>query len=141
MDEVRAVQRVRDERGFGMVSVLVAMVLLAVGVVALSSSSAFLVSLQTDASARSTASAIGVAYMEEVKQRPASSLASESPTAVNEIGEADSLGVFIRTLTVSDDPSSPDVARTTVDVEYPAGLGRTRTISLVTLIYRGYKSW
>lgn len=137
MDEVRALQRLRDERGFGMASVLVAMVLLAVGVVALSSSSAFLVSLQTDASVRSTAAAIGVAYMEEVKQRPPWSLASESPTLVNEIGDADSAGVFTRTLTVSDDPSSPDVARAKVDVEYPAGLGRTRTITLETLIYRG----
>ncbi len=133
----RALGWARDERGFGLVSVLVAMVLLAVGVVALSSSSAFLVSLQTDASARSTASAIGVAYMEEVKQRPPTTLASESPTSVNELGDADSTGVFLRTLTVVDDPSSPEVARATVDVEYPAGLGRKRTISLVTLIYRG----
>ena len=40
--------------GFGLVSVLVAMVLLEVVVVALSSSSAFLMSMQTDTSIRST---------------------------------------------------------------------------------------
>ncbi len=140
MDPVKRTRRYgRDERGFGLVSVLVAMVLLAVGVVALSSSSAFLVSLQTDASARSMAAAIGVSYMEDVKQRPPWTLASESPTTVNELGDADSTGVFVRTLTVVDDPSSPEVARATVDVKYPAGLGRTRSISLVTLIYKGNK--
>ncbi len=133
----RAPVLTRDVQGFGLVSVLVAMVLLAVGVVALSSSSAFLVSLQTDASARSTAAAIGVSYMEEVKQRPPGTLASESPMSVNELGDADATGVFVRTLTVVDDPSSPEVARATVDVKYPAGMGRMRTISLVTLIYRG----
>jgi Tfp pilus assembly protein PilV len=120
-----------------MVSVLVAMVLLAVGVVALSSSSAFLVSLQTDASVRSTATSVAIAYMEEVKRRPARALASEGPVRVNEVGQQDAQGSFVRTLTISDDPSTPDVVKAAVEVQYPAGFGRTGSVELITIIYRG----
>jgi type II secretory pathway component PulJ len=126
-----------SESGFGIISVLVATVLLAVAVIALSSSSAFLTSMQTDASERSTAASIGIAYMEEVKTRAPAGLASESPVRVNEAGEADAAGAFVRWLTVSIEPSVPDAVRAVVEVEYPAGLGRTRTTEFVTVIYRG----
>jgi Tfp pilus assembly protein FimT len=126
-----------SEEGFGMVSVLVAMVLLAVAVVALSSSSAFLVSLQTDASGRAIATSLGVAYMEEVRRRPPGSLASESPVRVNSEGVADEGGAFVRGLTIETDPIAPNVVRATVEVVYPAGIGRTGTISFQTVIHRG----
>lgn len=127
----------RDEAGFGLISVLVAMVLLAVGVVALSSSSAFLVSMQTDAAVRSTATSIAISYMEEVKRRPARALVSEGPTTVDETGQTDPAGRFVRKLTIRDDPSSPDVVQATVEVLYPAGFGRTKRVELITIIYRG----
>jgi hypothetical protein len=117
-----------------MVSVLVAMVLLAVAVVALSSSSAFLVSLQTDASGRSIATALGVTYMEEVRRRPPESLASESAVRVDAAGELDEGGAFLRGLTIEADPSVAGVLRVTVAVDYPAGLGRRGTVRMETLI-------
>jgi hypothetical protein len=120
-----------------MVSVLVAMVLLAVAVVALSSSSAFLVSLQTDASGRAIATSLGVAYMEEVRRRPSGSLASESPVRVNSEGVADEGGAFVRGLTIENDPSASNVARAIVEIGYPAGIGRRGTISFQTVIYLG----
>jgi hypothetical protein len=43
----------------------------------------------------------------------------------------------VRSLTVTEDPSAPDVVKATVDVEYPAGLGRTGRVEMVTVIYRG----
>lgn len=122
------------EAGFGMVSVLVAMVLLAVAVVALSSSSAFLVSLQTDASGRSIATALGVTYMEEVRRRPPESLTSESAAWVNAAGELDERGAFLRGLNIEADPSVDGVLRVTVEVDYPAGLGRRGTVRMETLI-------
>ncbi len=126
-----------SKNGFGLVSVLVAMVLLAVGVVALSSSSAFLISMQSDTSIRSTATSLAIAYMEEVKRRPVSTLASESATTIDEIGLDNPDGHFVRTLTVSEDASAPDVVKAMVEVEYPAGLGRTGRVEMVTIIYRG----
>lgn len=123
--------------GFGLISVLVAMVLLAVGVVALSSSSAFLMSMQTDTSIRSTATSIAIAYMEDTKRRPPRTLTSEGPTRVDEIGVEADEGLFVRSLTVVEDPSAPDVVKVTVEVRYPAGMGRTGRIELVTIIYRG----
>jgi hypothetical protein len=132
----RVRQRLSSEAGVGLVSVLVAIVLLAIGLVALSSASAFMASLQTDAAERTTASAIAVAYMEQVKIQAPSSLASEDPVRVGRKGLVDESGAFIRRLTVADEPSIPNTLRATVDVTYPAGFGRLRTVTLVTVIYR-----
>jgi len=134
---MRVLTHAARQDGFGIVSVLVAIVLLAIGVVTLSSSSAFLVSLRTDASARATAASIATSYMEEVKRRPTRELASEEPVTVNETGTQDEAGVFVRTLTVGPEASLPDAARVVVLVEYPAGFGRRRTVELVTIIYQG----
>ncbi|UCF18380.1 MAG: prepilin-type N-terminal cleavage/methylation domain-containing protein [Gemmatimonadota bacterium] len=125
------------ERGFGLVSVLVAMVLIAVAAVALSSSSAFMASLQTDASERATAAAIAIGYMEDVKMRRPTDLASEEPVRVNGTGAPDVGGAFVRSITVEREESVPDALRVTVAVDYPAGFGRTRTVELVTVIDRG----
>ena len=77
---------VASDRGVGIVSVLVAIVLLSIGIVAISASSAYLVSLQTDASERARATAIAVTYMEEVKMRLPAGLVSEDTVAVSETG-------------------------------------------------------
>lgn len=122
------------EAGFGMVSVLVAMVLLAVAVVSLSSSSAFLVSLQTDAAGRTTATAVGVAYMEEVRRRPVGTLSSEGPTRVNGLGLPDQDGSYVRTLTI--EAQAGDILKANVEVRYPGGLGRSGAVRLDTFISR-----
>ncbi len=129
--------RVRSELGFGIVSVLVAIVLIAIGVVALSSSSAFMVSLQTDAAERARASAIGITYMERVKTRPPGAIVSEDPVRVDETGTPDPDGAFVRRLTVEPEPDLSDAVRATVEVVYPSGFGRTRTLELVTVIFTG----
>jgi len=127
----------RTDAGVGLVSVLVAIVLIAIGIVALSSSSAFMASLQTDASERSTAAAIAIAHMETAKMRKAAELVSEDPVTVNEAGVADASGAFTRSLTVEPEATVAGAVRVTVEVDYPAGLGRTRTVRLVTIIYQG----
>jgi Tfp pilus assembly protein PilV len=127
----------RSERGFGIVSVLVAIMLIAIGVVALSSSSAFMVSMQTDAAERTRASAIAVAYMENVKTRPPDQIVSESEVRVSETGVPDTGGPFVRSLTVEPEASTTDAVRATVEVRYPSGFGRSRTLALVTVIFTG----
>ncbi len=128
---------VTSERGVGIVSVLVAIVLLAIGVVAISASSAYMVSLQTDASERARATAIAVTYMEQVKMRPPATLASEDTVAVSPTGAVTAGGPFLRSLTVIPEPSVPDALRATVSVQYPSGFGRTGTVEMVTVIYSG----
>jgi Tfp pilus assembly protein PilV len=138
MDEMKRYSAlVEPDHGFGMVSVLVAIVLLAIGVVAISASSAYMVSLQTDAAERARATSIAVAYMEEVKMRVPQTLASEDTVAVSETGAAAAGGAFLRTLTVIPEPSVPDALRATVSVQYPSGFGRTGTVRMVTVIYSG----
>jgi len=128
---------VTSSGGFGMVSVLVAIVLLAIGVVAISASSAYMVSLQTDAAERARATGIAVTYMEEVKMRAPDTLASEDTVAVSETGAVTEDGAFLRSLTVVPEPSVPDALRATVTVQYPSGFGRTGTVRMVTVIYSG----
>lgn len=129
--------RLRTNDGFGIVSVLVAIVLVAIGVVALSSSSAFMISMQTDAAERSRASGMATAYMELVKTRPPGEIVTEAPVTLNGLGEPDANGPFTRTLTVAPEPSTTDAVRATVEVRYPSGFGRTRTVELVTIIFTG----
>lgn len=133
----RRVQRFECERGFGLISVLVAMVLLAVGVVALSSSSAFLVSLQTDTAVRSTATSLAIAYMEDVKKRPPRTLVSEALVRVNDVGDEDDAGHFVRSLSVAEAVAAPDLIKVAVEVRYLAGMGRSGRVNLVTIVYRG----
>ncbi len=126
-----------SEDGYGMVSVLVAIVLLSAGVVVMSSSSLFMTSVETDARTRSTASSIAMAYMEQLKTRERSSLDSEAPVQVNERGLEDNNGKFVREVTVEPEPSVADAVQLAVTVLYPGGLGRQRAVVVRTIVYVG----
>lgn len=132
-----AMEEWRRCEGFSLVSVLVAIILVAVAVVAISMSSAYMTALQTDAAQRSTAASIATAYMESVKVEPLDEIESEGATRVDETGSPSADGAYVRSLTVEDDPKVADALRATVRVLYPAGLGRVRTVELVTIIYAG----
>ncbi len=121
----------RPAAGFGLISVLVAIVLLSVGVLSISQVLTQSVSMQTIMSIRTTALDVARAYMEEVKSRDPLTLVSEAEVRVNERGELDSNGVFTRELTVT----SVDLHlnEITVIVTTP----RSSPISLVTWIYDG----
>ncbi len=126
-----------SERGFGLVSTIVAMVLLGIAVTALSSSGMMALAAHTDSSVRSTATAIAASYLEEVKARRPQTLASESAIKVDADGMDNQSGNFIRSMEVAPEPELPYTKRVTVKVEYPNGLGRMGTIKLVTVIYEG----
>ena len=65
------------KHGFGLVSTIVAMVLLGIVVTALSSSGMYVMAVYTDSSTRSAATAIASTYLEEIKARQVKSLVSD----------------------------------------------------------------
>jgi Tfp pilus assembly protein PilV len=130
-------RRLTGEGGYGIVSVLVAIVLLAAGVVALSTSSVFVTSLRNEAAVRSVAASIALSYMEDIKTRERATLASEDPAKINEKGELDEAGDFLRVVDVAPDTTVVDAVRIKVKVGYPGPLGRTRAVEVVTIIYVG----
>ncbi len=122
----------RREDGFTIISVLVAIVMLSVGILALSRSGTQAMAAQTLAGNRTTALAIGRAYMEAVRSRPPAQVLSESPVNVDETGTASPNGVFTRSVEVTDVRHNLKEVR--VIVEFP----RSKVpIELVTLAFVG----
>jgi Tfp pilus assembly protein PilV len=130
-------RKVKSESGFGLVSTMVAMVLLGIAVTALSSSGMMVLAVHTDSAVRSAATAIASSYLEEVKARAPQALTSESAVRVNEDGVDDASGVYIRSLEVAAEEGLAYTKRITVKVEYPNGMGRKGKVELVTVIYEG----
>ena len=126
-----------SEHGFGLISTIVAMVLLGIAVTALSSSGMMVLAIHTDSAVRSAATAIAASYLEEVKARGPKTLTSESALKVNADGMDSQNGSFTRSLEVAPEAELPYTKRVTVKVQYPNGMGRTGTVKLVTVIYEG----
>lgn len=122
--------------GFSILSVLIAVVLMGVGVAAVSSTSVYLLSLRTESTVRSTATGLAVTYMEEVKTRPTAGLASESAVNINQQGQTDPDGSFTREMVVGTGPVA-NSKLVEVTVTYPTGLGRRGEVELVTIVYEG----
>jgi type IV pilus assembly protein PilV len=128
---IRTVRR-RDERGFTLISVLVAITILAVGLLALARTQELLARTQGATAYRATALSIARGYVEELRSRDAATLASEAAVPVDRLGEPSAAGPFSRATVVSSD--APNLARVTVHVGYPQA---KQPIELVTLIFRG----
>ena len=129
----------RSQYGFSLLSVLIAMVLVSVAVVALSGTTVYVLSLHTESNVRTTAVGIAAAYMEDVKTRDVGSLASEEEVNVNEVGEANASGSFVRALSVVAGPA-PKSKLVKVTVRYPRGRSSMGKVELVTIIYEGVDS-
>jgi len=121
----------RPDAGFGLVSVIVAMILLSVGVLAVSSVLTQSVAMQTIASQRESALFIAQSAMEQIRAMDPPDVAAVAQVTVNEDGEPDADGVFTREVTVGS--AGPNLIEVTVIVTAP----RTNPISLVTWIYDG----
>lgn len=122
----------RREDGFTIISVLVAIVMLSVGILALSRSGTQSMAAQTLAGNRSTALSIGRSYMEAVRSRPPAQVLSESAITVDETGTASPNGAFTRSVVVT--VVRHNLKEVRVIVEFP----RSRVpVELVTLAYVG----
>ena len=117
------------EAGFGLVSVLVAIVLLTVGALSVSNVLTQSMAMQTIMNTRTTALDVARAYMEEIKSRDPADIAAEDAVQVNEQGEQDETGVFTRQVLVEN--VDRNIKQITVVVTSP----RSNPIELVTLVY------
>ena len=121
----------RRDAGFGLVSVMTAIVLLSVGVLSLSQLLTQSVSMQTIIASRTSGLDVARSYMEEVKGRDPLLIEAEPEVRVNEKGEEDSNGLFTKELTVT--TVQLHLVEATVIVTMP----RSNPIRLVTWIYDG----
>lgn len=120
-----------DKAGFTLVSVMIAVCLLSLGLVALAKSQGVLARSETDTANRSSALAVAQGYTEVVRSRDPNTLASEGATQVDANGAVVAGGLYTRSTVVSSD--APNLLRVTITVNYP----RARSpLSIVTLIYK-----
>jgi type IV pilus assembly protein PilV len=115
-----------------MVAMLMAIILLAVGLMALAGANAQTVTMQTLSQNRTNAISIARAYMEQVRTRDPWSIVSESSVSLNSDGQASGGGAYIRTLTVT--VIRQNLIQIVVDVRYPRG---AQPVQLTTSFFRG----
>ena len=121
----------RSDAGMGLISVMVAIILLSIGVLSVSQVLTQSVTMQTIVAMRTTGLDIARSYMEEVKGRDPLTLVSESAVQVNERGEEDSEGFYTREITVNSVDLHLD------EVVVIVTLPRSNPIRLLTWVYDG----
>lgn len=121
----------RREAGFTLVSVMIAVILLSLGLIALAKAEGILARAQTDTANRSSALAIAQGYTEVIRSRDPATLASESALQVDVYGQPAAGGLYSRSMTVTSDAAN--LLRVTVTVNYPRAAAPLR---IVTLIYK-----
>ncbi len=124
--------RARARGGFTIISMLVAIILLAVGLTSLATASGNTVKMQTLAQNRTNAIAIARSYMEEVRTRDPWTLQTESPSKLDADGQVTVSGAFTRTMTVA--VVRQNLLRIDVAVDYPRS---SQPVTLTTSYFRG----
>lgn len=124
--------RARARRGFTLVSMMVALVLLIVGVSALATANGSTVTLQTLAQNRTNAIAIARSYVEQVRTRDPWSVESEGAVRLDSDGMPNSAGAYTRTLTVRE--TRNNLIEVEVRVDYPRA---NQPVRLITSLFRG----
>lgn len=124
--------RVRGRRGYSLVSMLVAMILLGVGVSALAHANGQTVTLQTLAQNRTNAIAIGRGYLELVRTRDPWTVVSEAAVSVDAEGRETANGRYRRAMNVLS--SRQNLIKIEIVIDYPRA---TQPIRLNTMLFRG----
>ncbi len=119
-------------RGFTLVSMIVAIILLAVGLSSLASANASTIKLQTLAQNRTNAIAIGRSYLEQVRTRDPWLVQTESAVRLGAEGTPEASGPYVRTMTVTE--TRQNLLKIDVRVDYPRA---TTPVLLTTLLFRG----
>ena len=123
--------RARDERGFTLISVLLAVMMLTIGLVALARTQGLLTAAESGVSNRSVALAVASGYLEQLRGSDPSTLVSEAPVAVDADGQPAANGPYQRSTVVTLD--QPNLVRLQVIVDYPRS---STPVQLVALLYR-----
>jgi len=121
----------RPDAGMSLISVMVAIILLSIGVTSVSQVLTQSVAMQTIVAMRTTGLDVARSYMEEVRGRDPLTVTAEAEVRVNDRGELDSNGRFLRELTIQ--TVDLHLVEATVIVTLP----RSNAIRLVTWIYDG----
>lgn len=126
----------RSDRGFTLIEVLIALIVLTVGVAGVLSglTTVTLASVHTNEQGRATA--LAVQKMEELKALPVADIEPQAAVAVDENG-VEGTGPYRRKVDVVHSTVGLKTAEITVDVEYAAGRMGKRHVQLVTLVYSG----
>lgn len=119
-----------NEAGFTLISVIMAVVILSIGIIALGRSQAMLIRAQATSAQRDIALSIARNYVEEVRSRTTQPV-SEGASAVDETGTLAASGKYRRSLTVAD--LGDGLYQSTCSVTYPRG---PQPVQIITLIYR-----
>ncbi len=120
----------RHAKGFTLISVIIAMVLLSVGVLALAGANATALRVFNTEGVRTSALQIARSHLESLRGRDPSTLVNEALTNVNELGAPTVDGRFGRIVTVS----QLDSALIRVQVEVRPQIGRP--VVLETQVFR-----
>ncbi|HEY7636139.1 MAG TPA: prepilin-type N-terminal cleavage/methylation domain-containing protein [Gemmatimonadales bacterium] len=123
--------RLRKEGGFTLISVLVAVVMLAFGLMALARTQSILMTAENGVANRSAALSVAAGYLEQLRSRDPATLASEAPVAVDAEGAPAAGGPYYRSTVVTQDQAN--LLRVRVLVTFARA---SQPIELITLIYR-----
>lgn len=107
----------KQQSGFTIVSVMIALVLLTLGIMAVSRTSFEVLRAHTATAARTTALEIGRSYLEELRTRDPASLVSETAVKVDETGQVSATGAYQRSVLV--EVLAKNLKRVTVRVQGP----------------------
>ena len=119
-------------RGFALMSVMIAVVLLVTGVMAIGAANTMRIRTQTQSTARTTSLNVARTYLENLRGRDPWSLSAEAAVRVNASGTVDPVGAYTRELLVTVERAN--LLRIEVVV---IGPGTSVPIRLMTNVYRG----
>lgn len=123
---------IRNERGFSLISTLIAVVILSIGILALAKTSAAVVRAGAQAASRTEAVSVARAYMEEVRSRRPAALISEAAVACDREGVPNANGPYTRSVVVTDVASNLKSVRVVVTMP-----NSSVPVELVTLAFVG----
>ncbi len=121
-----------NEQGFSLISTLIAVVILAIGILALAKTSAGVVRAGAQAASRTEAVSVARAYMEDVRSRQPANLISEAAVTVDRDGTPNGSGPYTRSVVVSDVASNLKSVRVVVTMP-----NSSVPVELVTLAFVG----
>ena len=130
--ESAAASHPSQRRGFALLSLMVAVVLLATGVMAIGAANTMRIRTQTQSTMRTTSLNVARTYLENLRGRDPWSLAAEAAVRVNASGAVDPAGAYTRELLVTVERTN--LLRIEVVVTGP---GTSAPIRLMTNVYRG----
>lgn len=107
----------KKQAGFTLISVLIALLLLTIGILAVSRTGYQVLRAHTNATTRTTALALARSYLEELRSRDPTTLVNEGPVKLNDAGALSATGLYTRSVII--EQLAPNLRRVTVRVAAP----------------------